>query len=73
MSICSELFDFFCKVCRGNAQSICLASCINISENKMICVRESLGKLVEECLGTGISVGLKNTPYFIVRIVLSSL
>ena len=71
--ICTELFHLFGKICRGNPQSVSLACGIDISQHKVIRVRERLGKFMEKCLGTGVGVRLEYTPYFIVRIVLCGL
>ena len=73
MCICTELLHLFGKPGGGNPQSVSLACSIDISQYKVIRVRERLGKFMEKCLGAGVGVRLEYTPYFIVRIVLCGL
>ena len=72
MSICAELFYFFRQIRRGDAQCVCLAGSINISQHEMVGMGERFGKFVEKCFGTCVSVRLENAPYFIVWIMFCS-
>ena len=72
MSICAELFYFFRQIRRGDAQCVCLAGSINISQHEMVGMGECVRKFVEKCFGTCVSVRLENAPYFIVWIMFCS-
>ena len=54
------------KDCRGDAQRVCFAGSVNVSQHEMVGMGECVRKFVEKCFGTCVSVRLENAPYFIV-------
>ncbi len=61
-----------CQIFAVNSESICLPGCIYISKDNHISQSQSIGELIPECFGTGISMRLEDTDNTTVRIIACS-
>ena len=61
--------DVVCQIFAVNSESICLTGCIYISKDNHISQSQSIGELIPECFGTGISMRLEDTDNTTVRII----
>lgn len=65
----TQLFNLRLKILGRNSKSIGFSCRINVSQNYMVSQGKCLGKLWKKCLGTSISVRLKNAPQLLVGII----
>ena len=64
--------DVVCQIFAVNSESICLPGCIYISKDNHISQSQSIGELIPECFGTGISCLLYTSTEYHDRIYISA-
>jgi len=73
MDLCAQFFNAGSDIRRADAQGIRLSCRVNISKNYRIRCGKCLSELIQECLGTGISMWLGDTPELFMWIIMCCL
>ena len=73
MDLCAQFFNAGSDIRRADAQGIRLSCRVNISKNYGIRCGKCLSELIQECLGTGISMWLEDTPELFMWIIMCCL